>query len=593
MRIIRYTHPAALFLGVLLPLSASAQRLPESWVNPPPPPDQIRRHTFETPPTAPLVSFGEDGRLHYRPYSERGDIVLDWSHCGYMQSEVPIPDVSALVTLEPLDGALTNVSGMAYPRGPNSRNRIQTALNQVGSRSPDENGIRGAVLLRRGLYFIDGTLNIPSGVVLRGEGDDRTGTVIIAQARDETSPIIHVGAGGGRIANIGESNKTRITNAHIPSGSRQLNVQSTQGLRVGDYIHIVKTANQQWIDDLGMGQRLRHIRGGEEGSRKRPWAAGAYQLPHLRRITSLEDGTLMIDAPLPQSISEEHGGGEVFKVSIEEFSTHAGVESLTLVSNYVTSARGNDRSAYRNFRSGILVSHARDSWVRNCTVLHVNYAAVQIGNHSLQITVRESKGLKPIGPNRGGFRYAFSIGGGSLHLIYNCFSEDGRHDFVGGSRTMGPYAFVYCTAVRGQQSEPHHRWGTGYLFDNVTTEDGSIAAINRGDSGSGHGWAAANTMIWNSNARNIVVFNPETPGENNFAIGYTGSRTSGFETRGAYYANTRSGYWGTPQEGKFFGHALMGSGHIESPDRPVEPRSLFVQQLVDRIGPQSAFEVLK
>jgi hypothetical protein len=157
---------------------------------------------------------------------------------------------------------------------------------------------------------------------------------------------------------------------------------------------------------------------------------------------------------------------------------------------------------------------------------------------------------------------------------------------------MGPYAFVNCTAVRGGQSEPHHRWGVGYLFDNVTTKDGSIAAINRGDSGSGHGWAAANVVIWNCDAPNIVVFDPETEGENNFAFGYSGDQTEGFGTGGLWYANTRAGYWGTPQEGKYYGYALMGNGYLESPDAPVETQSLFIQQLIDRIGVSQAMYVL-
>jgi hypothetical protein len=158
---------------------------------------------------------------------------------------------------------------------------------------------------------------------------------------------------------------------------------------------------------------------------------------------------------------------------------------------------------------------------------------------------------------------------------------------------MGPYAFVKCTAVRGGQSEPHHRWGSGFLFDSVTTKDGNIAAINRGDSGSGHGWAAANTMVWNGDAENIVVFDPETTGENNFAIGFAGSSGSDYGTRGLHYANTRAGYWGTPQEGKYYGYPLMGNGHIESPGAPVEPASLFTQQLIDRIGPEQAMNVLR
>jgi len=147
--------------------------------------------------------------------------------------------------------------------------------------------------------------------------------------------------------------------------------------------------------------------------------------------------------------------------------------------------------------------------------------------------------------------------------------------------------------VRGGQSEPHHRWSTGILYDNVSTKDGTLAAINRGDSGTGHGWAAANTMFWNCDAKSIVVMDPETPGENNFAIGYRGTYDPQTGPAALRYANDRAGYWGTPQEGRYFGFALMGSGHIESPGKPVEPGSLFKQQLIDRIGQEMADVVLK
>ncbi|HKL20938.1 MAG TPA: hypothetical protein VJ904_03985, partial [Tichowtungia sp.] len=59
------------------------------------------------------------------------------------------------------------------------------------------------------------------------------------------------------------------------------------------------------------------------------------------------------------------------------------------------------------------------------------------------------------------------------------------------------------------------------------------------------------------------------------------------------YANDRSGYWDTPREGVYYGYAAMGNGYIESPGEPVEPRSLFEQQLIDRIGKEKAEAVLK
>lgn len=79
----------------------------------------------------------------------------------------------------------------------------------------------------------------------------------------------------------------------------------------------------------------------------------------------------------------------------------------------------------------------------------------------------------------------------------------------------------------------------------------------------------------------------------NFAIGFTGKVGSNYDTKGLHYANTRAGYWDTPQEGKYYGFPLMGSGYIESPDKPAELASLFTQQLIDRIGQAEAMKVLR
>jgi hypothetical protein len=576
----------ALFAGS----RAAADSLPESWVEAPPDREDVQRYSFEPSKYAPLVSIGGDGRLEYRPFSQRGDRLLDWSYCGYMRSEQPIPLAPVVETLEPGSGEITQRGGMAYPMGPSSHVEIQAALDRVARLEPDARGIRGAVLLRRGVYFIEKALVIPSGVVLRGEGDGINGSIIVAQAARSGGNMVELG-GGGSISSVGPA--VRIADSYVPTGSTRITLEDGSQFAVGDFVGLRKTVNQQWIDDLGMGERLRHIRGGKEGQGKRPWKPESYRTIHYRRIAAVEGDEIEIDVSLPESLASEHGGGEVFKADMQALGQQSGIERLALVSNYDTREDSNSKDAdYKNFKNGISISGAAHSWVRNCSVLHVVFAAVQVGGHTRHITVRDTKSLAPVGPVRGGKRYPFVVGDGSLHLFYNCFSEDGRHDFAGGSRTTGPFAFVKCTAVRGGQSEPHHRWGTGYLYDSVTTEDGSLAAINRGDSGSGHGWAAANTLFWNCNAPNIVVFDPETDGENNFAIGYTGTNKASYDIGGIHYANTRAGYWGTPKEGKYFGFALMGNGHIESPDAPVEPGSLFEQQLIDRIGYEAAMSVL-
>jgi hypothetical protein len=58
---------------------------------------------------------------------------------------------------------------------------------------------------------------------------------------------------------------------------------------------------------------------------------------------------------------------------------------------------------------------------------------------------------------------------------------------------------------------------TGILFDQITT-DGSIQIADRGDMGSGQGFSGANTVIWNSRAREGILTH-RGKGFQNFVIG--------------------------------------------------------------------------
>ncbi len=125
-------------------------------------------------------------------------------------------------------------------------------------------------------------------------------------------------------------------------------------------------------------------------------------------------------------------------------------------------------------------------------------------------------------------------------------------------------------------SEPHHRWGVGALFDNVRHYGGSLWAVNRGTSGTGHGWSGANIVFWNCTSALIAVQSPPTA--ENFAIGLGGVPDRRPIDIG----------WIRRQSGEDIEKRpdtpAHGSGHIEHPHNPVEPRSLYLHQLQDRLG---------
>jgi hypothetical protein len=538
-----------------------------------------------------LVYPGEDGKLVYQPYTANGDRLLDFSVCGYMRNEAPIPYVAVAATVDPLQGETAPEGTMAYPTGMDSREQIQHVLDKVASLGPGQDGFRGAVLLKKGTYYVNGSLLVPSGVVLRGEGDGADGTVLIF--RNPRGTGIQVGNPEAEPVSLGEP--VRIVDDYIPAGSVHVNVEDAGQFRPGDYIHVTKTTNDQWIKDLGM-DRITEI--DPENSRVGNWRARTYQLAHVRQITKAEGNRITLDEQLPQSFYEAHGGGTVEKISLEGIDALCGVESLRIVSNFdtsVTSVREGQEyfsDEKNNLVSGIDLA-CINGWARDCTVKHARNAAAKTIDPARYCTIRDCKSLEPVAPVLGGRRYPFSFNGGSHSLFYNCYTEDARHAFAAGSRVKGPNAFVNCTALRSTTiSEPHHRWCAGLLYDNVTLkEGGQFGALNRGNSGSGHGWAGVNIVFWNCNAEEIVVFDPPTP-EQNFAIGYTGEILDEYPSERLEYANERSGYSGTPKAGVYKGVPLMGTGYIEHPEVPVAPRSLFMQQLIDRIGSARAAAVM-
>src|SRR2546427_741351 len=91
-----------------------------------------------------LVSVTSSGKLQYQPYDETGDVIPDFSMCGYGGGGVPIPKVPVRVTVIPQSGVSDDTR------------RLQVAVDHVANLTADKNGFRCAVLLKRGRYRFEG-----------------------------------------------------------------------------------------------------------------------------------------------------------------------------------------------------------------------------------------------------------------------------------------------------------------------------------------------------------------------------------------------------------------------------------------------------
>lgn len=181
-------------------------------------------------PNSRLVATGPAGKLIYTPYTDQGDQLPDFSWCGYRGGGVALPRLPVKVTLEPL------------PEGDNHK-RIQSAIDTVAALPLDENGFRGAVLLKRGTYRVGSMLTIEkSGIVLRGEGDGEDGTVLIASAPKKYFVILV--RGGGDLKEL-EETRQQILADYVPVGTRKFTVKDASAYKVGDQVMVCREGNRR------------------------------------------------------------------------------------------------------------------------------------------------------------------------------------------------------------------------------------------------------------------------------------------------------------------------------------------------------------
>ena len=490
------------------------------------------------PQSSKLVYPGPDGRLVYVP-DEKGNIIPDFSHCGYMGGGVALPDVPVVLTVHP------QIQG-------DDTARLQAAIDDVSARVLGANGFRGTLLLKRGKYRIGGTLQIrASGVVLRGEGEGESGTVLIATGTEQRTLIAFEGrsfwqeVGGTRQA---------IVDDYVPVGAKTFAIADASGFAVGDDILVHRPSTAQWIAAIGMDRiEMSH-------PEVRQWEPGTYDFRFDRTITAIEGNRITIDAPMGNAFEREYGGGWVLKYEYLGRIEQVGIENLRGVSEFDDSEKDEsredefiDEDHAWNF---VVFSRVQNAWARNITSVHFAYACVTIGNLAKWMTVQDSQCLDPVSQITGGRRYSFPIHG-QLSLVQRCYTRRGRHDYVLHARVPGPNVFLDCTAdIAYSDSGPHHRWSVCTLFDNVTVNGNAINVQDRQGSGTGHGWAGAQKVLWNCEAESFIVQKPPT--SQNYAIGCIGEKRDGWYAR-------EDGYW-------------------ESHGRKVQPRSLYLKQLEDRLG---------
>jgi hypothetical protein len=533
----------------------------------------LRGDAIQQPGEVRAVQLAPDGKRIYGS-DAKGNTIPDFSYAGYMGGGVRIPDAPVRVTLG------TDAQGTDDAR------RIQAAIDRVASQPPDAAGIRGAVLLRKGKYDVGKPLTISaSGVVLRGEGSGTDGTVLRATMK-MGGTFIQIAGTKPRMAARGSEH--RITDEFAPCGQRVFHVDSTSGLHVGDHVAIVRDTNDKWVRDNGMDA----IEPRKDGGKTINWTPGPREL-YERIITAIDGEQITLDIALTSAIESQYGGAHLYRYEAPDRVHQVGVENLRAESIWtpgpgVVPKPGEDYGidlkdpANRNRKVGIdnfnhadtfiSIDKAEDVWVRNFSCMEFLYQGVAVDYEAQRVTIQDgqyeaadpSLGYYRVEPHDNAARYAYCLRG-EFTLVQRCTTIHARHSFMTQRSVAGPNVFLDCDAQdQDGFSETHQRWSTGVLYDRIGQRiPTALRAMNRGNMGSGHGWSAAYSVLWNC----VGTFTVESPPTaTNWAVGCSGKRVAG-------------------------PYGPMQPEAYESWGRAVEPSSLYLAQLKDRLGESAVDQI--
>ncbi len=502
---------------------------------------------LEQPPgswTSEIVQVGADDALQYVADAD-GNRIADFSYAGYHRAEAPIPDVPMAVQVEPIDGDNTA--------------QIQTAIDEVGAMPPGPDGLRGAVVLAPGTYAIAGTLLLRhSGVVLRGagDGDDPAVDTILRAIGDTPHQRNVIVAGSGvdhRWKPEQAGTRRDIVSDMVQVGARQFEVEDAGPFKVGDHVVIVHPCTAEWIAAVD---------GGGTGNDE-PWKVGQHPLVFKRQILAIDGAMLTIDAPVFNHLDRALAQSYVYKLDQKDTRKEIGVEDLRI--DIVTKGGEDEDHAW----TGVAMRGIEDGWVRRVTAIHFGYAGVSVQTGS-QLTISDTRALDPVAIQTGERMYNFDVSGAQQVLFTRCEATDGRHHYVsnGTSWTSGVVFHRSTSISANTPSEGHRRWSMGLLYDNIVESEFDfpgkvvLGLYNRGDYGTGHGWASAHSVAWNYDVDTGVGSIQKPPTAQNYAIGGVGK------------------FSGQKPPAPF----VQPEGYIEGSGKPgLVPESLYDRQLEERL----------
>ncbi len=495
-----------------------------------------------------------------------GRFLHDFSHAGYRQGEQPIPDIT---------GPVFDVTVAPWSADASGQQDATVAIQRAIDAAGEAGG--GVVFLPAGTYRVAPSEGSRSAlridrprVVLRGAGAGRTflfndSTSMRSKRVIEISPRHPVSwqAEGKPVrgAKILED---------LPLPTRRIPLDYVDDLAVGDLVIVRNDLTPSFINRIGMGGK---------------WTPGQSPnrtLLYCRTIIAIEPETsvVTVDIPLRGFLHVEDNarllkvsGKMIEEVGLEDFSIgmkqHPG-EGVAEEDWNKPGTIGYDA----NNSAAIFLTHTQNSWVRrvssyaptgNDPRVHILSNSIKL-HRSRLVTVAGCDFRFPQYRGGGGNGYHFTHNGQD-NLIRDCHAEGARHNYDFGTMLASGNVILDSIAKDGRLASDFHMFlSLANLIDNLTCDGDFIEARAFRPWGGNpvHGVTTTQSVFWNtcglrpSKERAVLVYSHQ------FGEGYV------IGTRGPFAFVDSSDF----VEGEGRGDSLI-------------PRSLYLDQLQRRLGPQS------
>jgi hypothetical protein len=409
--------------------------------------------------------------------------------------------------------------------------RIQAALDNA----------TGALVLATGKYEIAGTLSITrSGVVLRGE----RGAVIRLTGKPHPFLEIH-GAGTWRE----EGPAAPVLDAYVAAGASTFRVRGASAFHTGDRVLVLRPVTTEWIHFMGMDTLARD-------SQPETWIRAGSVIRTDRVVESVEGDRITLDVPLSDALDSQFTAASLVRYSFPARITEVGVEGLRIEAPFEDAPiTGPPYTALR-------MDAVEDGWARDLEIRETQNGGIVIGPGAKRLTLTNLRITHSSAHSNSAAPPDFALQGTQILLDRCRVTGEGTWPVVTQSELTGPVVVLNFTADHGGVAA-HQGWATGLLVDGGNFPGGTeripgVAFSNRATAGSGYGWDIGWAVAWNVNSPFLLVQPP--PGALNWCIGCIGTPVK---------------ISSTP------------NGIFDSLGKRVEPASLYLQQLRDRLGPDA------